>query len=79
MHQVSTNVTILFQTTVDGQAVFAGNYPENGQISDSVKAGRKILNMLRLPKENWIKGTNLPVNAMGSVEDGVLVENGATA
>jgi hypothetical protein len=78
VHQVSTNVTILFQTTDDGQAVFAGNYPENGQISDSIKAGKKFLNMSRLPKENRIKD-NLPVDAMGSIEDGVFVENGATA
>jgi hypothetical protein len=51
VHQVFTNVTVLFQTNDDGQAVFTGNYPENGQISDSIKVGRKFLNMSRLPNQ----------------------------
>jgi hypothetical protein len=56
VHQVFTNVTVLFQTNDDGQAVFTG-----------YQTKRKL------------KKGNLPYDAMGSIEDGVLVENGATA
>ena len=52
MHQVSTNVAILFQTTDDGQAVLASNYPENCQISDSTKGEKTILNVLRRTEWN---------------------------
>ena len=52
MHQISTNVAILFQTTDDGQAVLASNYPENCQISDSTKGEKKFQTSVGEPNEN---------------------------
>jgi hypothetical protein len=78
VHQVSTYITILFQTTNHRQTVLAGDYPENCQISDSGQRDEnKIKNVSVIPNGKW--KDNLPVHTMGSVKDGVLIEDRATA